>query len=104
MNTFSVRQLATNSFSRGIKLRALGLSLLKKCLEVDPTKYKEGRRQAQSALHRQSSRYKMDVSELLSANVCAAAQWIIYAKGLMWKDDRPDSFEYIQQVLPGIPY
>ncbi|CAI7661481.1 unnamed protein product [Penicillium viridicatum] len=101
MNTFSARLLATTSFSQGIKLRALGLSLLKKSLEVDPTKYKEGRRQAQSALQRQSPWYKMDVSELLAANVCAAAQWIIHAGGSMWKDDRPDSSEYIQQVLPG---
>ncbi|OQE09010.1 hypothetical protein PENFLA_c118G10982 [Penicillium flavigenum] len=101
MNTFSAKLLATTSFSQGIKLRALGLSLLKKCLEVDPTKYKEGRRQAQSALQRQSPWYKMDVSELLAANVCAAAQWIIHAAELMWKDDRPDSSEYIQQVLPG---
>lgn len=101
MNTFSARLLATTSFSQGIKLRALGLSLLKNCLEVDPAKYKEGRRQAQSALQRQSPWYKMGVSELLAANVCAAAQWIIHAGGSMWKDDRPDSSEYIQQVLPG---
>ncbi|KAJ5876358.1 uncharacterized protein N7529_001942 [Penicillium soppii] len=86
--------------SSGWTLRALGLSLLKKCLEVDPTKYKEERRQAQSALQRQSPWYKMNVSELLAANVCAAAQWIIHAGRLMWKDDRPDSSEYIQQVLP----
>ncbi|KAJ5159011.1 Protein of unknown function DUF3632 [Penicillium coprophilum] len=101
INTFSARLLATSSFSQGIKLRALGLSLLNMCLEVDPTKYKEERRQAQSALQRQSPWYKMDVSELLAANVCAAAQWIIHAGPLMWKDDRPDSPEYIQQVLPG---
>ncbi|KAJ5958312.1 uncharacterized protein N7479_005462 [Penicillium vulpinum] len=101
MNTFSARLLATTSFSRGAKLRPLGLSLLTKCLEADPMKYKEGRRQAQSGLQRHSPWYKMDVSELLAADVCAAAQWIIYAGVLMWKDDRPDSPEYIQRVLPG---
>ena len=101
MNTFSARLLATTSFSRGAKLRPLGLSLLKRCLEADPMKYKEGRQRTQSMVQRESPWYKMDVSESLAADVYAAAQWIIHAGGLMWEDDRSNSPEYIQRVLPG---
>lgn len=32
----------------------------------------------------------MSAQELLAANVCAAAQWVIHARGLMWDDARID--------------
>lgn len=56
---------------------------------------------AQLGVQREDPWYKMDVSELLAADICAAAQWIIHAGGWMWKDDRPDDPEFIQRVLPG---
>lgn len=43
----------------------------------------------------------MDVAEMLTADVCAAAQWVIHARGLMWKDDRVSNTELIQRFLPG---
>lgn len=64
-------------------------------------KYKERRRRTQSGVQRESPWYKMDVSELMAADVYVAAQWIIHAGGLMWEDDRFDNPEYIQRVLPG---
>lgn len=100
MNAFSAKMLATTSFTRGSKLRSLGLALLKRCLETDPVKYMEETRLAQSGVQRQSPWYKMEVSGLLAADVCAAAQWIIYAGKYMWEDDRPDSPEFIQKALP----
>ncbi|KAJ5382192.1 Protein of unknown function DUF3632 [Penicillium concentricum] len=101
INAFSAKLLATTSFSRGAKLRALGLSLFKKCLETDPNTYKEMKRRTQSAVQREPPWNKMDLGEILAADLCAAAQWLIHAEGLMWEDDRLDDTDFIRMVLPG---
>jgi hypothetical protein len=53
MNAFSARLLAMNHFSLGAKPCALSSSLLKKCLEAHPMKYKEERLRTQSGAHRE---------------------------------------------------
>ncbi|KAF7585808.1 hypothetical protein BBP40_010062 [Aspergillus hancockii] len=100
INAFSAKLLATPSFSRCRKLRAFGLSLLRKCLETDPNTYKETQRQTQSLTQRQPPWQKMYLAEILAADVCAAAQWPIHAGGLLWEDDRDDDTELIQRFLP----
>ncbi|KAJ5473174.1 Protein of unknown function DUF3632 [Penicillium sp. IBT 31633x] len=92
INAFSAKLLATTSFSRGAKLRAFGLASLRRCLETDPNTFK---------VQRKPPWYRMDLTEMLAADVCAAAQWPIHAGGLLWEDTRLEEPELIRRLLPG---
>jgi hypothetical protein len=43
----------------------------------------------------------MSAREMLMADVCAAAQWVIHAQGLTWDNAPIDHYEFIQRFLPG---
>lgn len=101
INAFSAMILTTPSFTQGAQLRAFGLKMFKQPLEMDICHY-EVRSKKKSVVQRPSPPlYRISAQEFLMADVCAAAQWVIHARGLMWDDARTSNDERIQRFLPG---
>jgi hypothetical protein len=73
--------LATPSFPSGAKLRTFGL-VLRRRVETDPYRYYEAHSGRASTITRQSAPwYRLGAQEMLAVDVCAAAQWMIHARG-----------------------